>query len=154
MIDEEESISHKSIQKGEGINPLEIRGSKSPQNRRRFSSRFQHKSTSSLSGNLVSSYFLRLLLHQQTMFATKFAVGSFRNTAASSRSAWRAFSNTAATFADQYDVVVVGTFPCIPCASPGGFVSCNGFSSPFLSLSQKAVGLVATSLPSNRHKWA
>jgi hypothetical protein len=45
------------------------------------------------------------------MFTTKFAVRSTRRsaTSSSSSSAWRAFSNTAATFADQYDVVVVGT---------------------------------------------
>jgi CTP synthase (UTP-ammonia lyase) len=58
------------------------------------------------------SQYQKAPLHcRSTMFATKFAVNSIRNSAAiSSCSTWRAFSNTAATFADQYDVVIVGKF--------------------------------------------
>lgn len=46
------------------------------------------------------------------MLASKFAVNSIRSSAAvtSRLTAWRAFSNTSATLADQYDVVVVGTY--------------------------------------------
>ena len=83
-----------------------------------------------------------------TMFATKFSVGSFRHSARSP--AWRAFSNTAATFADQYDVVVVGTFFDCDCI----LGLCCLLFLIFFSLDQQAVDRVAMWLPSNRHKWA
>ena len=81
------------------------------------------------------------------MFASKFAVGSFRS---SRSSAWRAFSNTAATFADQYDVVIVGMFAFV--------VLMLCFKLCILSLISfyffQAVDLEDTSLPSNPPKWA
>jgi hypothetical protein len=42
-----------------------------------------------------------------TMFTTKFAVNSLQRNRST---AWRSFSKTTATFADQYDVVIVGKF--------------------------------------------
>jgi hypothetical protein len=70
----------------------------------------QHKIIINQEHTASRSTQLLLFEIQFIMFACKFTVGSFRHSAAtSSRSAWRAFSNTAATFADQYDVVIVGT---------------------------------------------